>query len=105
MKSYTILTPVYNDFNSLELIKRIYKYRGIVFKQLIYTFSITFVLLFVLEQLFVGGNIPFYERYLFQIMPFICIVLFYNVRTFKFIYFLFPLLSLVIGQYMIWRYL
>lgn len=34
-------------------------------------FAVAFLLLFVLEQMFVGGSIPFYERYVLQVAPMI----------------------------------
>ena len=41
-----------------------------------------FVIFFLIEQFFVGGNIPFYERYILQIAPMLGLVLGGN-RQFK----------------------
>lgn len=40
-------------------------------------FSLLVILFFVLEQLGIGGNIPFYDRYVLQLAPFLGIVSFF----------------------------
>jgi hypothetical protein len=37
-------------------------------------FSLFFLLFFVLEQFGIGGNIPFYDRYVLQVAPFFGII-------------------------------
>jgi hypothetical protein len=66
-------------------------------------FGGSFLAFFVAEQFFVGGNIPFYERYILQIAPFIGLTL-ANDRQFSIGRALigsFPFL--VLGQYRLWR--
>jgi hypothetical protein len=67
-------------------------------------FSLLVVIFFVLEQIGVGGNIPFYDRYILQIVPFLGLLGFW----------LFPKLTYsrilalaglsIVGQFMLWRY-
>jgi hypothetical protein len=38
-------------------------------------FGLSFLTFFIVEQFFVGGNIPFYERYILQIAPILGIAL------------------------------
>jgi hypothetical protein len=65
-------------------------------------FAGSFLGFFVVGQLFVGGNIPFYERYILQIAPFIGLTL-ANDRQFsvgRALVASFPFLAL--GQYRLW---
>lgn len=67
-------------------------------------FALLVIVFFVLEQIGVGGNIPFYDRYILQIAPFLGLIGFW----------LFPKLTYprmaalaglsIVGQYMLWRY-
>jgi hypothetical protein len=67
-------------------------------------FAGSFLAFFVAEQFFVGGNIPFFERYLLQIAPFVGLTL-ANDRQFsvgRALIGSFPFL--VLGQYRLWSF-
>jgi len=67
-------------------------------------FAMLVILFFIAEQIGVGGNIPFYDRYILQIVPFLGLLGFW----------LFPKLTYprivalgglsILGQTMLWRY-
>lgn len=67
-------------------------------------FALSMVLFFVLEQFGVGGNVPFYDRYVLQLAPFLGIVGFWlsPVLTRLRIFVLGGLL--VLSHAMLWRY-
>lgn len=66
-------------------------------------FAATFLLMFVIEQFFVGGNIPFYERYMLQVAPFIglCVASRSNFSVVRALAGSLPLL--VLGQHRLWK--
>ncbi|MGA9885477.1 MAG: hypothetical protein WBQ34_17305 [Candidatus Acidiferrales bacterium] len=54
----------------------LWKNRGILLKKPPILFAVLVVAFFVAEQVGVGGNIPFYDRYLLQIAPFLGLIAF-----------------------------
>jgi len=67
-------------------------------------FGLLFILFFIVEQFGVGGNLPFYDRYVLQLAPFLGIVAFAllpQLTTSRLL--AFACLS-VFSQYMLWRY-
>jgi len=67
-------------------------------------FTLFFILFFVLENIGIGGNISFYERYILQLMPVFAISLIL-VNNFKKHLFILLTLTFLIGQLMLWRHL
>jgi hypothetical protein len=69
------------------------------------TFAVFFLLFFTLGQVFVGGNIPFYERYVLQVAPMIGFVV-ASSGNFSIERALAGSLPLfVLGQQRLWRYI
>jgi len=67
-------------------------------------FSGLFLTAFVAEQVGVGGNIQFYERYVVQVIPFLAILAFAAVPSFSRSRIVVLVSFLVIGQVMLWRW-
>ena len=67
-------------------------------------FSILVLLFFVFEQLGVGGNIQFYERYVLQVAPFLGIVAFGIVPEYRGSRLAVLAAMLVFSNLMLWRY-
>jgi hypothetical protein len=68
------------------------------------TFAVLTVVLFIVEQMGVGGNVPLYDRYLLQIAPFLGVIAFSLVPRLD----LFRLLALaamgVFAHVMLWSH-
>jgi hypothetical protein len=67
-------------------------------------FSLLVILFFVLEQFGIGGNIPFYDRYVLQVAPFLGIISFFalpNLRVPRLM--VFALLAFF-SQALLWRH-
>jgi hypothetical protein len=60
---------------------------------------------FILEQVGVGGNIPFYDLYVLQIAPFLGVVAFAVYPRLKMSRMIPLALLWVVGQVTLWRYL
>jgi hypothetical protein len=79
--------------------------RGELIRNPAVVLSILVIVFFILEQVGVGGNIPFYDLYVLQIAPFLGVVAFAvypRLKTARMI----PLALLwVVGQVTLWRYL
>lgn len=79
--------------------------RGELIRNPAVVLSILVIVFFILEQVGVGGNIPFYDLYVLQIAPFLGVVAFAvypRLKTGRMI----PLALLwVVGQVTLWRYL
>jgi hypothetical protein len=66
--------------------------------------SILVVVFFVAEQIAVGGNIPFYERYLLQIAPFLGMIRAFAIPRIRTADVAIWLAMAGAGQLMLWRY-
>ena len=67
-------------------------------------FALLTVVFFVLEQFGVGGNMPFYDRYLLQITPFLGLIAFALSPRLSYTRLGILTALLVVSQVMLWRY-
>jgi hypothetical protein len=67
-------------------------------------FSAITIVLFICEQIAVGGNIPFYDRYILQIIPFMGILAFSLLRSLSAQRLVLFASLWVLSQYLLWRY-
>lgn len=67
-------------------------------------FSLLVVLFFIAEQIGVGGNLPFYDRYVLQLAPFLGIIAFFVLPRLTPSRFLALLGLSVLSQVMLWRF-
>jgi hypothetical protein len=67
-------------------------------------FALLTVILFVVEQVGVGGNVPFYERYVLQIAPFLGLFAFALFPRLTFLRLSIIAALLVVTQVMLWRH-
>ncbi|MFN8346804.1 MAG: hypothetical protein U0X91_17520 [Spirosomataceae bacterium] len=67
-------------------------------------FSYTLVLLFIVQQTFVSGQTPFYDRYLIQIAPFLGLITFDKKIKFDYRLLSLVIIYLIIGQFILWRF-
>ena len=70
-------------YNSVAFVVLLWEKRAILSVNPLVLFSMFVVMFFVLEQLGVGGNIPFYDRYVLQLAPFLGIVVFHALPGLK----------------------
>lgn len=70
----------------------------------LFLFALLVLALFVLEQVGVGGNLPFYDRYMIQVAPFLGILAFYQLPKLSISRLTVLLLMFAVGQIMLWRY-
>jgi hypothetical protein len=63
-------------YNLMALIVTVWEQKDRVLETPLILFSVLGVLLFVGEQFGVGGNIPFYDRYVLQVAPFLGVIAF-----------------------------
>ena len=91
-------------YNSVALLLVLWEQRKLVFSTPPAVFALFAVFFFLLEQFGVGGNIPFYDRYILQVAPFFGMIAFAllpvldNAR-------LCALAGLsVLSHFMVWRY-
>lgn len=90
--------------NMAALIWRIWERRASLSSVPLVVFSGLFLAAFVAEQVGVGGNIQFYERYVIQVIPFMAIVAFAAVPAFSRSRIAALIFLLVAGQVMLWRW-
>jgi hypothetical protein len=67
-------------------------------------FALLTVVFFIVEQLGVGGNVPFYDRYLLQIAPFLGIIAFSLIPRLGFARLLSLAAMNVVGHVMLWSH-
>lgn len=70
------LIAAFAIYNALALGLAIWQERSLVWSSPLVAFSLLAILFFLGEQFGVGGNIPFYDRYVLQIAPFLGVVAF-----------------------------
>jgi hypothetical protein len=66
-------------------------------------FSLLVLIFFILEQSGVGGNLPFYDRYVLQVAPFLALIAFWVLPKIGRIRGLVLVALFVIGQALLWR--
>lgn len=70
------LIAAFAIYNAIAVGVAIWEERKLVWSSPLMAFSILAILFFVGEQFGVGGNIPFYDRYVLQVAPFIGVLAF-----------------------------
>jgi hypothetical protein len=69
------------------------------------TYALLAILLFIAEQFGVGGNVPFYDRYVLQVAPFLGVIAFALLPSLDKAR-LFTLIALsFFSHVMLWRYI
>lgn len=63
-------------YNAIALALKIWEERKLVWSSPLVAFSLLAIFLFVGEQFGVGGNVPFYDRYVLQVAPFMGVIAF-----------------------------
>jgi hypothetical protein len=92
-------------YNAIALGLTIWEERKLVWSSPLVAFSLLAILLFVGEQFGVGGNIPFYDRYVLQIAPFLGVIAFAFQAALDRAR-LFALITLsFFSHFMLWRYI
>ncbi len=71
-----VLVVVVAIYNSIALGLTLWKQRDVVLSTPPAAFALLTVFVFLLEQFGVGGNIPFYDRYILQVAPFFGVIAF-----------------------------
>jgi hypothetical protein len=89
----------------LMLLRGAWLDRALVQNSTLAVYGISFVFFFLIEQLFVSGNIPFYERYILQIAPVVGLTMGSD-RTFRADRAVIGSIPLVAyGFFCLWRYI
>lgn len=70
------LIAAFAIYNAIALGLTIWEERSLVWSSPLVAFSLFAILFFLGEQFGVGGNIPFYDRYVLQIAPFLGVIAF-----------------------------
>jgi hypothetical protein len=92
-------------YNAIALGLTMWEDRKLVWSSPLVAFSLFAILLFVGEQFGVGGNIPFYDRYVLQIAPF-CGVIAFGLQGSLDRARLLALITLsLFSHFMLWRYI
>lgn len=91
-------------YNATALGLAIWEERRLVWSSPLVAFSLLAILLFVGEQFAVGGNIPFYDRYVLQIAPFVGVVAFALLPTLDKARLLALIALSFFSHFMLWRY-
>ena len=90
--------------NMVALSWRLWEQRQSLSSFPLVVFSGFFLVVFVVEQIGVGGSVPFWERYVVQAIPFLAILAFAAVPSFSRSRIVVLISLLVIGQVMLWRW-
>jgi hypothetical protein len=91
-------------YNFVAVIVLLWEQRAIQFSCPPVVFSILVIVFFVVEQLGVQGNIPFYDRYVIQVAPFLGIIAFALLPQLDFTRLLALGAMSALGHSMLWRY-
>jgi hypothetical protein len=91
-------------FNSIALCQLLWEKRAEVFSCGPLALAVLTLLFFLAEQSGVGGNHPFYDRYVFQIAPFLGIVAFGVFPRLSQLRVAFLAILLLVSYGMLWRY-
>jgi hypothetical protein len=91
-------------YNLVAVGSLLWEQRTILFSCPAVVFSILVIVFFVAEQLGIQGNIPFYDRYVIQLAPFLGIVAFALVPELNLVRLLALGATSALGHGMLWRY-
>ena len=91
-------------YNLVAVVLLFWENRTILFSCPPFVFSILAIVFFVAEQFGVQGNVPFYDRYVIQLAPFLGIGAFAVLPQLSMPRLLVLGASSVLGQFMLWRY-
>jgi hypothetical protein len=91
-------------YNLIAVVLLFWEKRSILFSSPPVVFSILAIVFFVAEQVGIQGNLPFYDRYVIQMAPFLGIVAFALAPKLSMPRLLALGASSVLGQYMLWRF-
>jgi hypothetical protein len=91
-------------FNLAAFIWLVWEQRAVLSSVPVFVFSCLFLIVFLAEQVAVGGNVPFWERYVLQIGPFLGILSFAAVRSVSAARIAVLAAFCALGNVMLWRY-
>ena len=91
-------------YNLVAVVLMFWEKRTILFSCPPVVFSILAIVFFVAEQFGVQGNLPFYDRYVVQLAPFLGVAAFALLPKLSMSRLLVLGASSALGQYMLWRY-
>ena len=91
-------------YNLVAVVLLFWEKRTIMFSSPPVVFSILAIIFFVAEQFGIQGNLPFYDRYVIQLAPFLGITAFALLPKLSTPRLLVLGASSALGQYMLWRY-
>jgi hypothetical protein len=91
-------------YNLVAVVLLFWEKRTILFSCPPVVFSMLAIVFFVAEQFGVHGNLPFYDRYVIQLAPFLGIAAFALLPKLSMPRVLVLGASSALGQYMLWRY-
>ncbi|OLC89852.1 MAG: hypothetical protein AUH86_24715 [Acidobacteria bacterium 13_1_40CM_4_58_4] len=92
-------------YNAVALCLKLWEQRGLVTSLPVLAFALLIVLFFIGEQFGVGGNIPFYDRYVLQVAPFLGIIAFAMLPVLSNMRLLALAAMSVVSHVMVWRFL
>ena len=91
-------------YNAMALAVALWEQRMLLLSSPAATFSLLATLFFIFEQFAVGGNIPFYDRYVLQVAPFLGAIAFSILPSLSRAR-LFAVAALsLLSQFMLWRF-
>ena len=91
-------------YNLVAVVLMFWEKRTILFSCPPVAFSILAIVFFMAEQFGVQGNLPFYDRYVIQLAPFLGVAAFALLPKLSMSRLLVLGASSALGQYMLWRY-
>jgi len=98
------LIAIITIYNALAVGLRLWERRASLLSYPPVVLALLVIILFIVEQLGVGGNIPLYDRYLLQIAPFLGIIAFWLLPGLDYLR-LSALTALwLVSNVMLWRY-
>jgi len=98
------LIAILTIYNALAVGLRLWEQRASLLSSPPAVLALLIIILFVVEQFGVGGNIPLYDRYLLQIAPFLGIIAFWLLPGLDYLR-LSTLIALsLVSNAMLWRY-
>jgi hypothetical protein len=98
------LIAVVTIYNAIALGLQLWSRRTSLFSSPLVAFALLAIVFFIGEQVGVGGNMPFYDRYLLQLAPFLGLVAFDVLPGLTLQRLLALVFLSVVGQVMLWRH-
>ena len=92
-------------FNGAAFVRRVWSRRTELRNCPPVLFAALVLCLFIVEQIAIGGGVPFYDRYVLQIAPFLGAVIFFRAPRLAPPRYLALAFSWLVSQFMLWRYL